>query len=264
MVWWKKVGAAITKPAPIIATAVTNPAGFIENPRGAVREFTSQPIGTQVAKGAVSGAALGAVAGGAAGLTSFGKFLGTKLGKVAAVGGGAAILAPQATETIISNPDTRDIALGGAIGGLPLAVLVGLEKGTTIISEVVKDVIPDKLPPAKDVITGAGILGGATAATAGGLYIYNKIKGDDDDNNKNQNNGSGTPTTLDTSETGTPTQAITPETKTYRATPSSGKRSRRRKRKTEKVYRVSQSVKVNINNRNSQNRTFKKYNTYIR
>ena len=59
-----KVGAIITKPAPIIATAVTSPGAFIKNPKEAVNKFVSQPLSTQVVKGAIAGVTLGTIAGG--------------------------------------------------------------------------------------------------------------------------------------------------------------------------------------------------------
>jgi hypothetical protein len=236
----KAVGAAVTKPAVIFAAAVTSPVSYVKDPVKTVEKFVAQPIVTQVVKGAAAGIALGAFAAPVQAIPKIIAAASTTAGKVALVGGTAAVIAPQTTNLVMTNPDLRDVAIGTAVGGGTLGGIVALEKGGSIITAALEEYAPE----IKTALIGAGLGAAVTGLAAGGIYALTKK---DDEAIPTLDTGLGTamlPRETSTISTGTPK-------KRYKA------------RTTQKALRVSQSVRIHINNR-SQASTSKRFINYRR
>lgn len=219
----KKIGAAVTKPSVIIATALTSPKQFITDPRQAVETFTEQPILTQMAKGAVAGTALGLIAAPTS-ISSLGAALGTTAGKAGVVAVAVPILAPTSTDIIARDPNLRDVAAGTAIGGPALGGVVALEKGEGILTNLWDEYGPS----ITDVAKKAGLTAGAAALAGAGLYSGYKIWG--------STGNEGVVGSGETFPVLPGTQSISTPKRRYRA------------RKAQKMPSVRQSVRININN----------------
>jgi len=227
----KKVGKAVTKPAVIIAAAISSPISYVKDPVKTVDKFIDQPITTQFVKGALAGATLGAAAGGGTGVKALASAskaaLGTTAGKIVAVGATAAIVAPKTTDIVAKSPDLRDVAIGTAVGGPVLGGAVALEKGASIIGSAVEAYGPDIETALK--IAGVG-LGGA-ALTAGGIALASSLG----------NGGVSKEATIGG------TEAQIPST-TQMATISTGTKRKRRKVKAPIIPSIRQNVKVIVSN----------------
>lgn len=167
------------------------------------------------------------------------------------------IAAPKTTEKITSSPELLEVAAATAIN--PVAgVIVGLEKGTSLVGTAAEGVIEkvkEVSPEVKAAVVGAGVVAaGAGVAAASGVFEKEKEL---------------SPTRVPEVAPGvfelTPEQQkslttsqdkpLTPETQTVSTTPKKRKRSTRKKVQPS----VRQSVRVNVINRAVGFQSSKKY-----
>lgn len=164
----KKIGAAVTKPAPIVAAAETHPISYIKDPKGTVKEFLKQPLGVQMVEGAIAGASLGALGTGK--LPAIAKFVAKTAAPIVATKAGAitaAVTVPFATGALVASSTTRKVAAE------VINPIANLERGAKFV-ETIKG--------SEEFWTKVGtygILGGAAAALFGGAGYMVAKAGDE-------------------------------------------------------------------------------------
>lgn len=139
------------------------------------------------------------------------------------------LAAPKTTSKIIETPVLLETAAATALGGGVVGAVVGIEKGTSVLTEAVKEHIPQLAEAAKTagIIAGGAAVAGVTAAGAAALLKPDKDKEGELIKEKAIKTDEG--------------EAITPETTTI----NTSKRRRKRAIIKEKPS-VRQNVRVGV------------------
>lgn len=173
--------------------------------------------------------------------------------------GAIAALAPQTTKAILSSPEATKTAVASIVS--PAAgVVVGLEQGSGLLSTAIEQNFPrvaDAIEEYTPEIIGAGVI------TAGAVAASQLIGSSEDILESvsvlptTANQVQAVPTT--TAEMISPESPILPETQVITASTGSSSGSTRKRRRKALPSKISQSVRVNINNNNSAHRITKRY-----
>ena len=154
-----------------------------------------------------------------------------------------AVLAPETTKAILKSPEATATA-AAAIVSPAAGVVVGLEKGTGLLSQAIKTQAPkisEAIETAAPYALGAGVL---TAAAVGATKMIDAELPKE---------------AATTSKQIAPETAVLPETQTITATTGTGTTKRKKTRSKAPRQQISQRVNIDINNNNSSNRITKKY-----
>jgi hypothetical protein len=163
-----------------------------------------------------------------------------------------AVLAPETTKAIVKSPEATATA-AAAIVSPAAGVVVGLEKGTGLLSKAIELQAPKIAEKVKEAapIVGAGAVLGAT--TLGATQLLKDKESILDAELPKE-------TAIIPTQTNTAvTSPVLPETQTITATTGTGTTKRKKRRSKPIQQHFRQSVNIDIKNNNSSNRITKKY-----
>lgn len=163
-----------------------------------------------------------------------------------------AVLAPETTKAIVKSPEATATA-AAAIVSPAAGVVVGLEKGTGLLSKAIELQAPkiaEKVKEAAPIVGAGAVLG---AATLGATQLLKDKESILDAELPKE-------TAIIPTQTNTAvTSPVLPETQTITATTGTGTTKRKKRRSKPLQQHFRQSVNIDINNNNSSNRITKKY-----
>jgi hypothetical protein len=268
-----KVGLA---PSAFIGTQILKGVSLItKKDYGTTKEVLASAVETKTGKviGGATAAVGAALVGVAATTTAAGvaitKAVGTAAAKVgktysklpapAKVGiaqtgltaGAVALFAPETAKAVAQSPEALKTIGAAAIGGPVAGVVVGLEQGTSLLSESLKENAPKVAEVIKEnipAIVGAGTLG---AAALGATTLLK---------DKEKEITAALPKEAETkSEQIAPKTEVLPQTQTITATTGTATKKRKKTRSKALPQQIRQAVNIDIINNNSSNRITKKY-----
>jgi hypothetical protein len=163
-----------------------------------------------------------------------------------------AVLAPETTKAIIKSPEAIATA-AAAIVSPAAGVVVGLEKGTGLLSKAIELQAPkiaEKVKEAAPIVGAGAVLG---AATLGATQLLKDKESILDAELPKET------AIIPTQPNTAVTSPVLPQTQTITATTGTGTTKRKKKRSKPLQQHFRQSVNIDINNNNSSNRITKKY-----